>query len=1183
VAGIFATLISGAVLLPGLIFWVIGGITGWFMDIVLSIPIIPGSAAGAPPIFVEHGWNLMRGLANMFFLLTLVFIGLATILRLREYELQRTLPRLIIAALLVNFSAVLVGFIVDISNLLASYFLDAAKLNLNLFADIWNGAFAFQQSLANNSGLDIIDMVVGAGVYVFAMWVFYLTAALAYLAILVIFFLRTLVLWVLVIFSPLAFASAVLPATRGLIWNRWWSALLQWSFVIVPISFFLFLSNSIMLLDSKSLFSASSPEPEILGSDATGVQAALAQFLGNAMGPFVGVIVLLLGITVSMSLAPGSIRAVGTFTRRAAIVTTGILGAKALLKAAENKGLRGRVQGWTASANPRWGFDEKGEKQGGIFAGAKRGVGGVTGFGKRLTGKPVENLFANTVKKKEQEANRRAMQQNDAQNRSDMLQAGSNAEKRGVWQAVLQRRRTRQFFDTDTMTGTKEEREWKRAQLENAALGAYRNAIDEGDDDTMEGTQRVLWHEEKLVDRMAAMEDQLTANNADTYNDKTGYKDPETGDSLPGITESEYDQGIRSFREKIFRGARTQDEFRQFQRRAIRKDEFIDLMHSQHGSSQQAAAFVGAFGQEGVQRLEARKQNATHYAAQVQKRVKTDAEGQAILVNGEKQPVMEHRNLSLARWEAATGGQNTGISAKEGAETVEQVRQLNRVAKDFSEVLTNITDKATRDQVQAEFEAILDEMQDLGAKRDVMSVLKQDPSLRDIFQAIPKENEQARRDVAQALNQIQDTSQWRDIGDILKSNPDLSHVAPQLAGISDPAQRKDVADMLGKVQNRGTRSEAANVLQQTPDLVNTANEIHVLASLSQQLSGYYRAELKRVEDVQKLKSQRGENTSVEDAEINTKQAAIKKAEKDLNTLNGQHDQAYKALQNVPNAATIIPQAERLEDILRKPSYYDEGDDGGASQAGGGRRGGPRGGGGGPRRGGGGPRRGGGGGRRGRGGRGGGTPPPVAGGSDAPTPFYSDAAPKPDESGPDDSSPPPPPRPTPPPRPAPTPAPSSGSERVAEASPLPPPKVVERAKEVAGDAAAKPKPPPDWLKKGFEKVETGNIPTLITKRLEKYLKDGGVTEQEFNRMKPEVAWQRAKDISGSSPGPRGPAPQASAAAPQDWDFPTQLRLHLRPGEKFRDVTTKLLTEASEHMNFVRSIDKIWSLLEYICCF
>jgi len=1014
---------------PALIFFVVAGITNWFTSIVLSIPIIPGSAAGNPPQFVIHGWELMRGLANMFFLLILVFIGLATILRLREYELQRTLPRLIIAALLVNFSAVLVGFIVDITNLLGSYFLSkVGGFNLHVFTSLYQTNNAASNLIENPVG-SYLTTIVGGLVYGIVMFFFYLFAALAFLVVFLVFLLRTIVLWILVIFSPLAFASAVLPATRSIIWNRWWAALLQWSFIVVPVSFFLWLSLSVMTLDSQGLFSTKETPGIDLPDDPGGISGAIAQFLALAMGPIVGIFILFIGLGISMSLAPASVRAVGTFVRRAAIVTTGILGAKAILKMAENQKLRSRISNWGSSADPRWGYNKTtGEKDTGFGAGLKRRVGGIAGFGKRATGKPVERFLAKTQQNQEEKTRREAMRANDFELRSMLLQAGSGAEKRGVWAAVLQRRRTQQVFDTDTMTGTKEEREFRRARLEDDALGAYDNAVAEGDDDTAEKTQWALRHNPAAMEHMAQLENQRTVNFEDKYRDRTGrervdsrgdYRDKDNNKvdradqamTLPsGVTSDEYDRGIRSFGQKVQKGARTQDEMRYFSRRMLSDEEFMKSAHDNNiWGAQQQAAFVNAFGQDGVRAFEAQKKPGADYAKLKQVGVKyidKDGEQTPELVEGGKVLTMYGDDIATARYEVGAAAQTLGMTPKEGMERTEDVTRHRRIARKFADTLNSLDDAKVQEEVREEVQAILDEMTDLGGKENVVNMIQKDPELRKIFQDDGDtpgiKDEQARSNIAKALSDIQGNTVRQDLAGILQRNPELHDVTPQLAGIPDATQRQEVADMLQKVQDRGnqrTRSEAANVLQQNPELVNTANEIHVLASRNQELRGY-KAQLKRMEDVQKLKNERGENTSVEDTGIKKWQDTIKQSEKDLNTLNRQHEQAYDAFKKNPNTAPAIPQAERLEDILSRPDYFSEaGGDGsttgrGPSGTGGsGRTGGA--GGRGPRRGGGGPRGGGGGRRRRRG-----TPRPVAGGSNELPPEEE----PPDDEGPGGGSP-----------------------------------------------------------------------------------------------------------------------------------------------------------------------------------
>ncbi len=75
------------------------------------------------PIVVA-GWTIVRDLTNMFFVLILLIIAFATILRIENYGMKQLLPKLIIAALLINFSLVLAGPIIDFSQILTQFFID---------------------------------------------------------------------------------------------------------------------------------------------------------------------------------------------------------------------------------------------------------------------------------------------------------------------------------------------------------------------------------------------------------------------------------------------------------------------------------------------------------------------------------------------------------------------------------------------------------------------------------------------------------------------------------------------------------------------------------------------------------------------------------------------------------------------------------------------------------------------------------------------------------------------------------------------------------------------------------------------------------------------------------------------------------------------------------------------------
>ena len=74
--------------------------------------------------FVQAGWPFVQGLANIGFILALLLIALATVLRLDiGGGVRRLLPRLLIAALLVNFSLLIGSLLIDMSRIVMAAFI----------------------------------------------------------------------------------------------------------------------------------------------------------------------------------------------------------------------------------------------------------------------------------------------------------------------------------------------------------------------------------------------------------------------------------------------------------------------------------------------------------------------------------------------------------------------------------------------------------------------------------------------------------------------------------------------------------------------------------------------------------------------------------------------------------------------------------------------------------------------------------------------------------------------------------------------------------------------------------------------------------------------------------------------------------------------------------------------------
>ena len=253
-----------ATLMKAIVLALAKGMNG-LINYVVSVPVSPSSVTA--PGFVKATWDISRSLANNFFVLLLAIIGLTTILRISSYQWQKTLPSLFVAVLLINFSGVLVGLVVDMANIVTSAFLKGALQGTDWSVNEFGGTEALALHVAQI--------------------LFYFFVGFAYFATMLLFVVRTVVLWILAAIGPLAFAFAVLPATRAY-WEQWFKALIQWAIMGIPISFALYIASKAMSLANKDL--------ETWGTAPT--------FFAQAVGPFTAVIILLMGISMALAGAP---------------------------------------------------------------------------------------------------------------------------------------------------------------------------------------------------------------------------------------------------------------------------------------------------------------------------------------------------------------------------------------------------------------------------------------------------------------------------------------------------------------------------------------------------------------------------------------------------------------------------------------------------------------------------------------------------------------------------------------------------------------------------------------------------------------------------------------------------------------------------------------------------------------
>ncbi|MFH0739608.1 MAG: hypothetical protein V1819_01425 [bacterium] len=226
-----------------------GGAFLWIATRILNWAIKGGAFAAwsmTNPVnnyIINIGWTLLRDLTNMFFILGLAYIGLATALNFASFNTKKTFITLIIVALLINFTPVICGLIVDGTNIISNFFLSEVSF------DSASDAYA---SIANSQGMNAVPNIEATTWYqwlprrMLLQYYSFLSGSIL-LIFASLFILRTFIIWFLVILSPVAFFCRIFSFSEQ--WfKKWWGLFIGWSIVVIPASFFLYLANHLMVV-----------------------------------------------------------------------------------------------------------------------------------------------------------------------------------------------------------------------------------------------------------------------------------------------------------------------------------------------------------------------------------------------------------------------------------------------------------------------------------------------------------------------------------------------------------------------------------------------------------------------------------------------------------------------------------------------------------------------------------------------------------------------------------------------------------------------------------------------------------------------------------------------------------------------------------------------------------------------
>ncbi|BFD24810.1 MAG: hypothetical protein JST_000117 [Candidatus Parcubacteria bacterium] len=293
----------------GLIGVLIGGISAIlillvnvFMDIAAYSDFINSPA-------VVNGWIIVRDLCNMLFVLILLVIAFATILGQEKYSAKNTLPKLVLAAVLINFSKLICGLTIDVANVVMLTF-------VNSFAAIGAGnilnILGIERITKLRDGSEVSNITLVTS-YIFGL-LYVIIATVVVASMVAMLAIRVVMIWILTVLSPLAFFLQAVPGKGASYASKWWD---EWTknLLVGPIlAFFLWLSFAALQTGANPIQSSDAGDKE-LASSLSDLDAGIATEGGqvsNLVQFVIAIGMLIGGMTIAQSVGGAAGGAIGS-------------------------------------------------------------------------------------------------------------------------------------------------------------------------------------------------------------------------------------------------------------------------------------------------------------------------------------------------------------------------------------------------------------------------------------------------------------------------------------------------------------------------------------------------------------------------------------------------------------------------------------------------------------------------------------------------------------------------------------------------------------------------------------------------------------------------------------------------------------------------------------------------------
>ncbi|MEK7630757.1 MAG: hypothetical protein AAB417_01890 [Patescibacteria group bacterium] len=240
----------------------------WAIAKLFNMVLVIQNGAFHNQPMVNVGWIIARDVANIFYIFFLLIISIATIIRYDSYGMKTLLWKLIVSALLVNFSLPIAGLIIDFSNALGNTFyinmstsedreignfaknpdgtIDTTHKTLDISTTLISGFHPSKllmrapdapKPAASELADTLIDIIIAE---IFAI-ILIVVVSIVLVAAMAMLITRIVVLWFVLILAPFAFLFWVLPKTSS-ISGEWFETLFKHAFFYPAFMFTLYIS-----------------------------------------------------------------------------------------------------------------------------------------------------------------------------------------------------------------------------------------------------------------------------------------------------------------------------------------------------------------------------------------------------------------------------------------------------------------------------------------------------------------------------------------------------------------------------------------------------------------------------------------------------------------------------------------------------------------------------------------------------------------------------------------------------------------------------------------------------------------------------------------------------------------------------------------------------------------------------